>query len=431
MKKRLLAITLAFASVAFAQQATQTKVSTFKAKTLGNEKIDGSKIKRMKTAQINSNWFSYVNAYETFYGQQLASLNANLLFPDSTILVNYGGGTYAGPWIHSLGVVMDLQASPFKDLATPANNFYPGVAYTIDSLVTTGIYTRVSGSSVVDTLVIRIYESGANNLSTVSYFYNNGVTTNLGSDTVFLVNFDWDFATLKGKGITKEIRVLMDDNFFTDTTASGLHQVDVAVNQNMAAMNNRFSGVFGVSYDFRPGYTWAANIDTLGVDQNAWRFLSWELNGDDTYPYYDKNDFNTSNLVPFAVRYDMAGGWNSTYIPSYAYMGATAGFSYEAHETNVLITQDVNISVKENTKIDFSVYPNPSNGEFNVRFGNVANGTYTVRLVNIIGQEMYNNTVEVSANQVETFNFNNVEKGVYLLSISGNGMNTVQRVILK
>ena len=428
MKTRLLTIALAFASVAFAQQATKAEFKM--GKELPNGKVDASKVNTMKTAVINSNWFSYVNGYENFYGQQTAELNANNLFPDSTVLVNYGASGYSGPWIHSVAVVMDLESDVFVD-TDPNNNFYPGVDYTIDSVVTTGIYTRVSGSSIVDTLVINIFEGGGTNVSSQGGFLDP-VASNLGTDTVWFVNFDWDFPTTSTPGASKTIKVLMDDNFFTDTTASGLHQVDAAVNLAITASSSHYSSVVGVTFEFHPGYSWTANIDTLGVNVNSWRFLSWKLNGAGNFMYYDKGDWNSSQILPVDVRYDNAGGWNNSFIPSMAYMGgATGTYSYEAHEMNLRITQDANISVGEDTKIDFSVYPNPSNGEFNVRFGNVDNGTYTVRLLNIIGQEVYNNTVDATANQVESLNFNSLDKGVYLLSISGNGMNTVQRVVLK
>ena len=113
MRKQLLMIALAVGSVSFAQQAIQSKVAKNNVSTLCQEKIDRSVLSN-KAAQINSNWFSYVSAYEEYYGQSDASLSASNLFPDTTILVNYGG-SYSCPWIHATSSIFDLKAPTFDN----------------------------------------------------------------------------------------------------------------------------------------------------------------------------------------------------------------------------------------------------------------------------------------------------------------------------
>ena len=433
MRRYLLIALLLVSCLGFAQQSVIPNNNTIKSSILGNQKINRNKLTASGTIE---RWYSYVNAYEKYYGQKVASLNANYLFPDSTVIIKNNDSSFSSPWIHSLGVVMDFKIDMFGT-PNPNDNFYSYWPFHIDSLMTSGIYTRVSDSTIVDTLEISFYQAHqtAANLNSRSYYYNNGITANLGTDTLIFVNFMWDSILHKAPGPLKVIKVLMDDKFYTDTNASGIHQILTKVNQSFPLItsgiyNLSYNGVVGVTYSFKPGYSWNVNLDTLGVNINSWQFLSWELEGDSTFPRYDKNDWNTSYIISKDVRYRNNGWWNGYYVPSFTYMANSAEYKYEAHETWLKVSQNVG-SVNEKRNINFTVYPNPSNEELNVKFGSAANGTYTVILLNIFGQEVYNTQVDATANQVESLNFSSLDKGVYLLSISGNGMNTVQRVVLK
>jgi hypothetical protein len=95
------------------------------------------------------------------------------------------------------------------------------------------------------------------------------------------------------------------------------------------------------------------------------------------------------------------------------------------------ITAVSSISIEENLASNVNVYPNPSNGQVKVNFGELSSGTYNVRLVNIIGQDVFNQDVEISTGTVEVFNFESLDKGVYLMNITGNGLNTVRKVTLR
>lgn len=433
MKNQLLILSLALSSISFAQKMNISKVSARETFTLGQEKINRSTISN-KAAQINSNWYSYVNAYENYYGQSLASASANTIFPDSTVLVNYGLAGYSSPWIHGIANVFDFKAEIFENSIDPGQNFEPSLPYTIDSVNTTGRYTRVMGSAIIDTLVIRFHTSSINQLNSRGGWIAGGITTNLGSDSVIYTRLAYDSVNHKTVDPIKEIRILLDDVFAADTTDYGNHEINQFVNQAVAAGTGSsiYDGILGVTLEFRPGYTWTLNVDTLGVNLNSWRFYAWELNGDDTFPYYDKNDYNVAQLLDIDVRYNQSReNWNGLYIPMFAYMGGTAAFAYESYEINVHITQNDNIGIKENNKVDFRVYPNPSNGNVNVRFGAIENGQYSVRLVNIIGQDVYTENTTLSSGDIKSFRFEHLDKGVYLLNVSGKGLNTIQKVVLR
>ena len=425
MKKGLLAIAVSLSTVAFAQQAVD---GDFKVPvTEKNLKFDRSTTPSAnKSSVLTSEWFSYVDNYEAYYGTNLAENNFNMCFPDSTVLVNYGASGYGAPWIHGLAQTFDMNSDVIKGSAsTDLMYFNPDINYTIDSMAFYGFYTRVQGSNIVDTLIVRIYEP-ANNQQLYRRFYFQGtdINTNLGADTVYFIAFEWDFNEKMAPGEVWEEKIAMDDNFWADTTAGGLHFVDLAVNQTMMG-----GGIFGVTWDYKPGASWTPNVDTLGVSINSWRFMSWELNGANSFPFYDKKDNNMSHTMATDVRYNTGTSWDGLYIPSVAYMGGSASFAYEAHSGYYKITQDVNVSVGEDNLIKSNIFPNPSNGEFKVQLADA--GSYNFRLLNIIGQEVFAGSEDVDANGIVPFNFSHLDKGVYLLSIESEGKTSVQKITLR
>lgn len=84
-------------------------------------------------------------------------------------------------------------------------------------------------------------------------------------------------------------------------------------------------------------------------------------------------------------------------------------------------------------KIDIysaKVFPNPSNGNFNVRYTS-ASKTYKLEIYNMAGQVIANRIVDNSSNGDNSFNFSNLAKGIYILKIiDGENINT-QKLIIK
>jgi hypothetical protein len=66
----------------------------------------------------------------------------------------------------------------------------------------------------------------------------------------------------------------------------------------------------------------------------------------------------------------------------------------------------------------FSVYPNPSNGDFTINLVGEAK-TANITVKNVVGQTIINKTVNVAGNSTETISLTDYSKGVYFLTVNG------------
>lgn len=72
-----------------------------------------------------------------------------------------------------------------------------------------------------------------------------------------------------------------------------------------------------------------------------------------------------------------------------------------------------------------SVYPNPSNGVFNIRFNNTAIMPSKVRVISVLGTEVMNKTITSS----DSIDLSPYESGIYFLSIENEGATKTWRIV--
>ncbi len=85
-------------------------------------------------------------------------------------------------------------------------------------------------------------------------------------------------------------------------------------------------------------------------------------------------------------------------------------------------------SVVENKKSSFTIYPNPTNGEFIIRLIESNSSDNLITVFNLLGQEVYRTMSDKQFNYV---NLTNVEKGIYLIRITTDNSETIKKLIIK
>ena len=83
----------------------------------------------------------------------------------------------------------------------------------------------------------------------------------------------------------------------------------------------------------------------------------------------------------------------------------------ETHDYDFLIKSDDDSSIK-----NFIVYPNPSDGIFNIDLGNENIGTKSIKMYNSMGQQVEMTSSKINA-QIITLDFSNVPKGLFTVEI--------------
>lgn len=95
--------------------------------------------------------------------------------------------------------------------------------------------------------------------------------------------------------------------------------------------------------------------------------------------------------------------------------------------------QDVSFSLKNNLKpSDLNYYPNPSTGKFNLKFNLEQKGEVTVKVMDILGKEVYKETIlDFGGMYDNELNLTGHEKGVYVLQILQNKKALSRKILIE
>lgn len=449
MKKALLAAAVAFSTVSFGQNIDVTsrnlELAPAKTATLVQERLDAKKAQ----AQLNktnggpiSQWMSHYDPVIDLYGSGTGSpltFFIDPVFIDSTVVTDFG--TPSSVSTHAVGQIFD----PSSEIFTLINQDYlsDNDPYTLDSIAVQGVYDIIpnglSGATGDKLRFEIVWDSPTNTTGTA---FRTGISYNPNTflnqpDALPILGLKYTGNPAQGDQGSLDFANKISFEYSLTTSDSATSIIIVPVNGASGQMIPA-GAVVGVSVKFIPGYTWntgdvyfAGTGGSSTAQISSYRaFLAAASTAGDIEGYFmekinfDENSWAYSQPLLTDTRYDAFPATqdflNEMYLPQ------NYGYLFDFHITGVS-----SISIEENLASNVSVYPNPSNGAVKVNFGELSNGIYNVRLLNIVGQDVFSQDVEVTAGTVESFNFENLDKGVYLMNISGNGLNTVRKVTLR
>lgn len=154
----------------------------------------------------------------------------------------------------------------------------------------------------------------------------------------------------------------------------------------------------------------------------------------------EEADFTTELFVDTLATTD----WEEQIIDLSAYNGMSVYIAFRHYNVtdeyivkidNVILpgtVVDCILAVKEIEKADFSIYPNPNNGQFNIiNEGN--DGTYIIEVIDATGRVVHNEQMQINSNDQTTINTKDLKSGIYFVKMTNMNENYYRtlRMIIK
>ncbi len=90
----------------------------------------------------------------------------------------------------------------------------------------------------------------------------------------------------------------------------------------------------------------------------------------------------------------------------------------------------IGLDKEDDTKVVFSVSPNPNKGLFNVNITSRVAANYAMSARNMLGQIVYNDNLSVSGSKAQALDLTNMEKGIYFVTLENGSERFVKKIII-
>ena len=90
------------------------------------------------------------------------------------------------------------------------------------------------------------------------------------------------------------------------------------------------------------------------------------------------------------------------------------------------------VGIQEIEKLKIGVHPNPNNGEFQLNLASETSKDFTLSIQNVLGQEVYNETLQSVVSLTKNLNLSHLEKGIYNITLTDKQNNAqTQKIIIR
>lgn len=176
-------------------------------------------------------------------------------------------------------------------------------------------------------------------------------------------------------------------------------------------------------------------VNLLAQDCASENFNNTVLTFDDTAsaitcPGGDTTDISSGTISPTDPLstfdgLDAQGDW--TLFVADTFQGDVG----QLNDLILTICAEESLSVSEFELDGFAIFPNPNNGEFTIKLNSNSGNDIKVDVFDIRGRRIYNNLYSNTGEFNETVNLNNVQSGMYLVTVNDGNNEVTKRIIVE
>lgn len=184
------------------------------------------------------------------------------------------------------------------------------------------------------------------------------------------------------------------------------------------------------------------NVDSYTTNTRVW--IDWNRNCsfNDAGEMYDLGNVTGSNngvtsLSPLNITVPASAGLGETlmrvstkYLDDGVVVACETNFDGEVEDYKIII--DETASTEDFSFNGFNLFPNPSQGEFNLKFETIYSDKVSVKLFDLRGRFIKEHVFKnVKTNFSEKVTFNKVTKGLYLVKITNGNKQATRKLIIE
>lgn len=240
-----------------------------------------------------------------------------------------------------------------------------------------------------------------------SYFSPSDGTTSHIISTIGTANTDFEF------GLDLITRSDIANKIASQTTTIGVGNSKGILDDTVNASSQWFIMHNVMSNNIRKsGFSWIFHHKYLIVDQSNTSSDPLVLTGSHNWSTAGetKNDENTVIVHDAAI----ANQYYQEFTQRWADEGTTGINTYDYQNLNV------------------AIYPNPNNGNFMLSYTASKSETVSMKLIDLLGREVYNNTLKLNngVNPVE-MSIPNLKKGIYLFELTSESGKYTDKLVIE
>jgi hypothetical protein len=186
-----------------------------------------------------------------------------------------------------------------------------------------------------------------------------------------------------------------------------------------------------------------SNVKTTAISGNTQVNITWQASTDNVVGYniYRARTLNgqfskINDSWITTTSYTDTFPWDGTnvYHIRAVKLETSASGSYYNMSIGVLdSTQAVNTAINDMIagNINLNIYPNPSQGRFSLTIESSRPADLNCEIINSLGKTIYSDHYQVSGAVTRVIDLGSVEKGIYIIKVSGKNTNVVKQLIIQ